>query len=717
MPNGDQKTVGEMAQWIRSVAPAGKYDKVPDTVLVDKFLSMNQQFRPMVKYELAAPTGPTTLGPAYGPGPVAPGSTADPLRGAGEATSIGPQDPKWLTDRPWYERWSVKGSEYLPPLAATVGALMGTPGGAGGALAGAMYGGAAGEASRQKLLDYLDVPTRPKDTLDKIERIGYAGLEQGVNEGVGQGIGRALPGFFEPGFVAGEPVSPKDITDMAMRDWAWGKGFRMTPGQIRGSPGGMLETLSGLGMVSKKATDMYRRQTIKAAEDLADHMLANLAGPATQREAGRTLEEALATAHAAFKAQGKIFFDEFRGTTGERIATNFDSVVQMAKNIEAQRTPMVKGKPKIIPSPLINPLTGQPFPPTVMTPLEKLPLEGPAGTLLNYAQNLLERPQNFKTAMEVRDFLHQYMGPERMFYDKDAEGIARRLWKELGDQLSRDAVAYDTRNPGAGISAKWEGAKAYWATGRERFDERFIVGLMDKEPEMVAASVKPGHPTRVTWIKDILNDYMRGPNATPQQRAQAERAWQKFQRAWAEENIIGNPMEAKFKLNDMQTMKNRLNEIGREQLNEIYDNPRGREFLRNARAVAELMSRTDFRGGLAAGKWEIMYEIINWTTLAGGGGAAGYRYGGPVETVGGAALGAAATQMWPRVLSAILHNRPATQLFLKMVTVPPTSKAVFTSAMTRLIELTAKGLIEDQDEIVRPASNETQKQMQQATLP
>ena len=323
---------------------------------------------------------------------------------------------------------------------------------------------------------------------------------------------------------------------------------------------------------------------------------------------------------------------------------------------------------------------------STVTPLEKLPLESPAGTLLKYIINLQEQPRpNFKTAIEARDFISQYMpGRDHLFFDKDSEAIAKRFWGVLGDQMSKDAVTFDRLNWGQTASPQWETAKAFWSEGRQLFDNKFMQGLMKQNPEMVARSIKPGEVTKVRQIKDILTSY-----GSPAEKARGQDAWRGFQRAYAERKIIADPAQSEFKLSDLQKMRDRLNALGGPQLREIYGgDPAGQEFVRNARALSELMARTDFKAGLAAGKWEIMYDIIAAT----GGGIGGHLAPG-VGAREGALTGLAVSQFGPATLSAILHSRGATGLLLKSMMSPHVTRGARIAAAQRILGLGVQELM------------------------
>jgi hypothetical protein len=204
---------------------------------------------------------------------------------------------------------------------------------------------------------------------------------------------------------------------------------------------------------------------------------------------------------------------------------------------------------------------------------------------------------------------------------------------------------------------------------------------MKRNPEMVAKSLPAGNVSDVQLLKKILTSYGTAP-----EKLRGAEAWKDFQRTFAEQRFLGEPGGKEFNLKDLQKMKARMDTLGGPMLREIYHDPAGQEFLRNARAFAELMSRTDFQGGLAAGKWEVMYDIVG---LVGSGSAYALRRA-PEDVI----LSAAAVQGVPRFLTAMFHSRPATALFLKAIMFPPPNK---TAIAARIISETVKGLQRSQD--------------------
>jgi hypothetical protein len=309
-----------------------------------------------------------------------------------------------------------------------------------------------------------------------------------------------------------------------------------------------------------------------------------------------------------------------------------------------------------------------------------LPQQSPAGLVLNVLKSLKGQPQNFKTALEVRDFLSQFMpGTDQLFADREAESIAKRAWKKLGDQLTADALAFDRSNASRGLttfaSPRWEAAKTFWQEGRQRFESTYYRGLMRKNPEFVAKSLRPGDVSDVQLLKNILTGY-----GTPQEKQAGQEAWNDFQRTFAEQRFFGDPGGKAFTLDDLKDMKGRMDTLGGPMLREIYHDPAGQEFLRRARAFAELMDRTKFQAGLRTGQWSVMYDIIGMTGLG-----ASIATRAPGEVIGTIA----AVQGLPRVLTAIFHSRTATNLFLRAIMAPPANKAAIAA---RIVSETVKGL-------------------------
>jgi hypothetical protein len=207
------------------------------------------------------------------------------------------------------------------------------------------------------------------------------------------------------------------------------------------------------------------------------------------------------------------------------------------------------------------------------------------------------------------------------------------------------------------VAPQWEAAKTFWKTGRERFDNAFFNQLINKQPEFVAREVPEKSVSDIQNLKKILFGY-----GTPRERLQARRVWSNFQRSFAEQHIfMDQPQETNFTMDMLGGMKQRLNDHGKDQLEAIYDDPAGKEFLENMRAFAQLMSSAKFRQGLEVGGWKSIFDFVSIAGL----GAGHAQYQG-ISGYGATAL----IQGVPASLALILRSRPATKIFLRMAAFP-----------------------------------------------
>ena len=621
-PDVQQITAGDLAVRLKQKFP--ELSRYSDDSVVESFLDKNPQYRQYVKYDLNIPKDISIQPPA-----------------------------------PWWKRAGATLGRAMPGVAGTVGAVAGTSGSPMGTIGGAALGGAAGEALQQIIDRAIGMKGQPQTSGQAAKDIAIEGGLQGGMQAVSEGVGRAVPwsSFFPAGRVAGKEVAPQEILEMSRTP-----GIRMTAGEIRGAPTGVLRSVSELGMLSEKASEKYATQTARSSEKMASEFLDSLAPPATKEQSGIWVKDALNKSSQFFKQEGQRLFAPFRGQAGQAIPTNFDSLVDLANKIEKERTPMVLGAKATSP----------------------LPVQSPAQQLLDVVKNPKGSPQNFDTAMQLRDYLQRFLpGSDHTFADKESETIAKRFSGELSRQLDADAAK-------AGAGPAWKEARDFWRTGRQRFNSQVIRGIIKKNPEAVADSIKPGDVTNVRTLKDTLFDYAN-TIPDPKDRAiaqqEAQRAWSSVQRSFAERRMIADPTEKSFTLNDLKNLKARMDKIGPSQLKEMYGDPNGQQFIHNMRTFAELMNRMDLQTGMRIGRFRVLYDIVG--TL-GSLGAGVYS-----KSPGEAALTFAGIEGAPRLLSVILHNKQASDLFLRSILSPPSSKALAASVAQRIVQYTVKELQSD----------------------
>ena len=625
----------EFARRIRIEHP--KYKDISDERLTELALEANPKYRSRVRYNIAIPRNTTIRGP-----------------------------------QPMKERIAAQVSEYAPSVGATIGSLVGgSAGGPAGAVLGAGIGGGAGSAVGQISRRMAGLPSPPSSRAAAGELTGDE-LSQMAAEIIGQGVGKVIPKL-HGGKVAGVEVPGSAVRKMAIEE-----GLRLTGPEIateagKGSISREVQRISEFGILGRTVAQRAHTEAEKNALDLADRMIAPLSRiPTTPEIAGRRIESALDISTDAFRARGDLYFKGELPKLGKDVPANLEKVIEEAVRIGKEPSALLRPQELTEDAAGVARRTAH----GISEPAGKTLPEPTAVKSILDVMSRLKKNATFSEVLEVRQYLTQFLpGPGKVIADEGAESLAKHFEGMLFDVLDESSTKV-----GGPLRSKWIQARNFWRTGRQIYDSAIVRGLVKKNPELLVKSVKPGDVTNINIIKKAL----LGHGAISAESQEGREAWGVFQKQYVQSILLKDPEATGSSFNSLLKMKERMNGVGRRQLNAIFNtDPQSRMVLRNLSTFAETMSRIQPEMSRNWGKFIELSRMIGVSGgLIGGaiaGGATGAEYG---------AIGTAAgLEIIPSLLAQFFYSREATRALTAAMAIPVEQKGAWTAALARAISL------------------------------
>jgi len=520
------------------------------------------------------------------------------------------------------------------PLATSVGAtLLGGPGaGFLTSMALASLGAVPGVAAKGAAEEALGFVPR-KTPGEAAGQIGWGMAEQAGGEVLGRTIIR--PAVKVAGYVFGGPFRRAATLpeNLAVAEANERLGLRLTPGQIAGkTPAGAvgrtLEFYGETSMFGRPGIEAAREHGRRAAVRAVEESLQAVA-PATSAEAaGRGMQEAFETGSRVFHRYGGELYSEV-----DRLARGA-AVNMTALKAEASRILQREMDMPAYYFPKLGKLT-----PTSAAILEDI------------ANSPAEIP--FEIAQRIRTKLLSVSAQPGELVAKEAPGLA----KHFGG-LMTGAMEDSASRLGPDALAAWQTARAFWRQGHDVFQRSLVQGLMERNPEALVKSIKPGAVSDVRAIRAAALGYT--PFGTPAERQVAMQSWNNFREHFVRSALLRDPDAVGEGAMDLLNLKQRMSTMGRGVLEEMFGDQRGHQLLENLTVIGEGFSRVrKDMPFIRTYQFVELARAVNAVVTAGAATAAA-RQGGPEAAL----ITAAVMEGLPAVIGKMMYSRTATRYFV-----------------------------------------------------
>lgn len=353
------------------------------------------------------------------------------------------------------------------PAGATIGGvggalLGGMAGGIGaipGGVAGAVLGGGAGATVADLTRPYLAPPgagpalSLSQQVGQQAQRTGQGMLTGLEGELMGQGIGAGLK-------AVAAPLAAK-ISPLARPAQEAVPGLRLTPAQATQSRAiDILENVAEASLLGGGRIQGFKGQQQTLIKTTAEHLAESLGQRATAAEVGQVFQGAVQKSREAFHAvAGSLYREVDRLIPSVSAPSGLPANAVDLRALKADASAMLTRRGAIPKS--LSSETGM----QILTDLSTLPDQ------TTFANAQLMRSQLLKGARS-KDLADIETGLARKFagvLDEAMEGAARTLSGEAGDA--------------------WRTANAFYKSGVEQFNNKFVQSLLKKAPEKVAESI------------------------------------------------------------------------------------------------------------------------------------------------------------------------------------------------------------------------------------
>lgn len=543
----------------------------------------------------------------------------------GSVPGFGPQPAAGKTDLPpgpTNQDLLRMGVEALP-MATSIGASMFLSPGAGLATRAlfAGLGAIPGTAAKQEIEARAGLPGAPTTAGDAVGGMLMGGAENAAAEFggglLGKMAGKLLGGPLRVAATAPENIAVKEANER------WG--LRLTPGQVAGGgPGGpaarLAEFVGETSLLGKPSIEVARAEGRGHAAKALDDTLILLSSPASPETVGRVGQDAIET--------GNRIFHTYAGQL-------YDQVDQLAQGAMVDMRPIKAEANRIImqklPAAAIYGVLGQP--------------EKSTSTILN---QIIGGPEQipFSVAQQIRTKLMQ-IGPQMgELTPTEAKGISKHFVGELTGAMDTSAT---NLNPAA--KTAWETARSFWTEGHDIFQRSLVASLMEKNPELLVKSIKPGAISDVKALKGAIIGYADSYGNAAEKRA-AKDSWNQLREQFVRSSLLKDPDAIGVDAMDLFKLKDRMQQMGKPVMNELFGgDPAGREVLANVNAIGEAFSRV--KKDLPFTRTYLMAEGVRLVV----GSVAGTYSGSMMTGMGGA-------EAVPWIIAKIAYSPTATRYFL-----------------------------------------------------
>lgn len=450
----------------------------------------------------------------------------------------------------------------------------------------------------------------------------WAAAENAAGEGAGRLLGKAGSRLIG-GPLREAANAPKNI---AVKEANEKYGFGLTAGQIAGeTPGGTatrgVEFIGETSLFGKSAVETARTAGREHAAQAVNEALTALSSPASAETVGRLSQDAIGT--------GNRIFNEYAGRL-------YDQVDQLAQGAMVDMRPLKTEASRIL-------RTEMDIPEALYPNLGKLE-NSSAKILVDIAHGPDQIP--FSVAQRIRTKMLNVSPQPTELVAKEAPGIAKHFVGQLTGAMDTSANAL---NPAAATA--WETARSFWKEGHDVFQRSLVASLMERNPELLVKSIKPGAVSDAKALKRAVIGYA-DQHGTAADKAAAQGAWNQFREQFARTALLKDPDAVGAGAMDIFKLKDRLTQMGQPVLNEMFGgDAAGQRALKGLTTVGEAFSRV--RKNLPFTRTYLMAEGVHLAVGSVLGAYTGYR-----------TLGMVGAETVPWAIAKIAYSPTATKYFV-----------------------------------------------------
>ena len=235
---------------------------------------------------------------------------------------------------------------------------------------------------------------------------------------------------------------------------------------------------------------------------------------------------------------------------------------------------------------------------------------------------------------------------------------------------------------GTPAERSWKNYRGFYDAGVDIFNSREIINATTEHPEEFTKWVGP---TNITGAKNMRSAIVGYASAygSPQQKAAAMGAWNRFRAQWVNENILAG---------DITGLTSRIKAIDPEVMRTIMHDPEGKTLVRNATRLGAAFDRVTRVAGKGADQ-NLRYIIyrVAYHAAIGASILAGSVVGHPNMSIGlaataGAALGTASAALYGKALARILYSPELTERVMQLTTWLARNPWITTANFARIVD-------------------------------
>ncbi|MDE2098737.1 MAG: hypothetical protein KGL39_15895 [Patescibacteria group bacterium] len=522
----------------------------------------------------------------------------------------------------------------LPAVGGAIGGGLGAPGGPLTAAGGAALGAAGGDAASQLLRRAYGEPA-PATSGAAAKELLKNSFMQGVLPEVG---GRIITAPFRAltstrGIL--RPTTPVDETVLRfLKDHDLIGDVPASIVRSRGAAGTyarMGQKFGEYAIAGRGTIEAARMNAIDKSSTLLNDWLSKFGRPSSPQTVGANYQEAVTSAREMFGGTAANLYQKV-DDLAQGSQVNLSSSVAEAKRLLSQRKTLANLYPNLF--------------------SENAPY-------VKALEDVASSPENvpFAIAHQLRSRFISSSPEVGTLFANESQGPFKKLVGTITRDMATTAQGKSGIRASRALSPQalqaYRTASDFWSDGRELFDRTIIPTLLQRNPEAVVAAMKPGAVSDVQAVKDSLFRY------TP--KAQAQPIWNSFREQFVRSQLLRDPEGEALGQGGQDTasglfrLKDRLQNYGPQFLATMFDDPQGKTFLANTRALGEVFSRLDRT--LPKERTAFIMESLR-VPIAILSGMAGDRAGGLTL---GAAMGSG-IEAFPYAMTKILYSPRATKI-------------------------------------------------------
>ena len=425
-------------------------------------------------------------------------------------------------------------------VGAIAGALSPVPG---GAILGAGGGMATGKFVKGRISQGLmgeDLGLDPSD--EEIKEYLKSGAAGGVGEGVGGAVIKGLSPF-------AKKITP---TMMRAKNYFAKFGGRMTPAQATEQR--MLDLLENVTESSLFGGGRFREFRLKQDEllgNIADDIVERFVNGATPEQAGLLAQQVIGNKKVAFGKAGSALYRQVDKLTEGAVISTTPLKKEAARLLKKAQT-VVNGK-ELAPS-LKNATTER-----ILNDFAKLPDEVPFSFLQKWRSEL----------MQIGYAPTDLIPGKTAGMAKHLSGVIDGVYSNAEKGLTGDALAALRK------------ANTFWKTGKEKFNDKLIKSLAQKDASALSGVVfKKGAVESIRKVRNVLS----------------KDAWMKLRGTYTSKLLLKDSVGGNGMINGNKLLTN-LRNTGKSTLNEIFTKVEQTELKNFAHTLRLVQNRPPGLGG------------------------------------------------------------------------------------------------------------------------